>query len=86
MNNFDPLVLAGIGTAPVIEQIIEYMKGEWGIPSKFAPIIAIVLAIGINGIIGVLLGWEPRSVVAIGLLTGFTANAWHSTVMKPNNT
>lgn len=78
----DLTLLAGLGTAPVITQLVQYAKEEWKVPSKVAPLLAIGFGIGMNVIIGILLNWELRDSFAMGILSGFGANMWYVKVTK----
>lgn len=76
-SSFDPSILIGLGTAPALETIVQFLKEYWSLPSKLAPIAAIVLGIGINAIIGYLLNWDVKSILAIGIISGAGASGWH---------
>lgn len=73
----DLTLIAGIGTAPVITQVVQYAKEEWKLSSKLAPILSLILGIGLNAIIGYLLTWDVRAILATGILNGFIANVWY---------
>lgn len=77
LQTFDPHKLVGLAGAPAIQQVVQYLKEQWGLPVKFAPVAALGLGIALNSILAFWLGLSLLDAVELGAVTGFLASGWH---------
>jgi len=68
---------AGIAGAPAIEQAVQYLKEQWKLPVKLAPVAALVLGVLLNVAIAAYVGNSLQDAVLIGLMTGAAASSWY---------
>jgi hypothetical protein len=74
----DLQTLYGIGGAPVIQQMVQYLKDQWKMPTVLAPWAAFVFAMAINYALGtLLLHADFKSIFLSGMLTTLAACGWH---------
>src|SRR5262245_29738801 len=77
LQAFDPHKLVGLAGAPAIQQAIEYLKYQWGLSTKLAPLTAIVLGVALNAALAAWFGLSLTDAVALGAATGLLASGWH---------
>lgn len=74
---FDPSQFIGLTGIPLIEQIVQYLKKEWRMPSYLAPLAALAAGVGINLGIGYYTHIDFLTAIYVGLFTGFSSSYWH---------
>lgn len=74
---FDPVKLTGISGAPAIQQAVQYLKTQWGLPVTVAPVAAIGLGMVLNVAIAGAVGLTFVQALGIGAVTGLVASGWH---------
>lgn len=67
----------GLTGAPVIEQAVQYLKEQWGLSTKLAPVAALLLGVFFNMALAVYLGLSLPDAVVLGAATGLLASGWH---------
>lgn len=68
----------GVPGAILIESWVDYLRVQWDLPGKAAPLAAIVLAVAWNILLGTLvLNADFQSSVVSGLVTAMVASGWH---------
>ena len=77
MEAFNLSSLVGVTGAPVIEQGVEYLKEQWGLPAKLAALAAVALGVILNIALGFYFHFGLVNSIMTGLLTGFVASGWH---------
>ncbi len=82
LQTFDPRQFIGLSGAPFIEQSVQYFKEQWALPTKLAPLAALILGVGINVGISSWLGLPVTDAVGVGAVTGLFASGWHMVSTK----
>jgi hypothetical protein len=77
MNNFDFHTLVGTGGLTIIESFVQYLKDQWSLPGKLAPLAAIVAGIGLNEVAAYSLHMDLLSALYVGVATGVASSFWH---------
>ena len=75
--NFDLSQYIGLSGIPLVEQVVQYFKNELRMPAYLAPIVALVVAVGLNVGIAEAAHTNLLTGIEIGLLTGFGSSFWH---------
>ncbi len=75
---FNPAMFVGLSGAPAIEQGVQYLKEQWALSTKLAPVAALVLGIAINVGLAAYLGTPIELALLIGAVTGAAASGIHS--------
>jgi len=83
MVGFDPHALIGLTGAPVVESIVNFLKDQWRLSPKLAPIAAILLGLILNIWAGYVLKVDFVSTIYSGLITGFAASSWYELTKLP---
>lgn len=74
---FDIRSLLGLSGVPFVESIVNYLKYQWRLSPRMAPLAAHLVGLIWNIGIGALYGVDIRSGIIAGLLTGFGASVWY---------
>ena len=77
LQTFNPAMFVGLAGAPAIEQAVQYLKEQWALSTKLAPIAAILLGIATNVGLAVYLDMSLGQAALIGALTGAAASGIH---------
>src|SRR5690242_15192635 len=67
----------GLAGAPAIAQAVQYLKEQWGLPTRLAPIAALGLGIAVNVGIAAYMGLSLTDAIALGAATGLLSSGWH---------
>lgn len=81
--NLDLTQFIGFTGVPLIEQIVQYLKDEWGMPTYLAPLAALLAGVSINLAIANQLHMDLLFSVYVGLFSGFSSSFWHEIAKKP---
>lgn len=84
----DPILTAnllpyiGLAGGPQIQQLVQYLKNEWKLPTYLTPLAAILIGVVINVGLSPFLGTSWQTSIIVGVLAGFVANGWHEIAKK----
>lgn len=67
----------GLAGAPAVEQAVQYLKEQWALSPKLAPLAAIGLGIVLNLGLAAYLGLSLSDSVGLGAATGLLASGWY---------
>lgn len=81
-SQFNLVQFVGLAGAPTIQQLVEYLKTEWKLPTYLAPLAAVVLGMIVNVALAAYFGADLRSGILMGILTGGFASGWHEVAKK----
>lgn len=76
---------SGLTGVPLVEQVVQYLKMEWRMPSYLAPLAALAAGVGVNVGLAHLFNTDLLVSVYVGLFTGFSSSFWHE-MSKPATT
>lgn len=76
-SGFDARSLVGLSGAPTIESFVNYLKDQWRLTPRLAPIASMLAAISLNMGLGILFNSGIYSSLVTGLCTGFLASGWY---------
>lgn len=82
MAQLDPTQFIGLTGVPLVEQVVQYLKDEWRMPSYLAPLAALAVGVALNVAIGHYMGTDFLTNVCVGLFTGFSSSFWHEMSKK----
>jgi hypothetical protein len=68
---------AGLTLAPTIERVVQYLKENWAVSSKLAPLAAIILGMLANWPLALLPEVSLGDSLVKGLFTGLLASGWY---------
>ncbi len=74
---FDLKTLVGLTGVPFVEAVVQYLHDQWNMPSKLAPLAAIIFAILLNVLLALALKNDVLSAIYIGFFTGLFSSVWH---------
>jgi hypothetical protein len=77
LQTLDLTKFVGVAGAPAIEQGVQYLKEQWALPTKLAPVAAIGLGVVLNVGLSLWLGLSLVDAVGLGAATGLLASGWH---------
>jgi hypothetical protein len=77
LQTLDLTKFVGVAGAPAIEQAVQYLKEQWALPTKLAPVAALGLGVLVNVGLSLWLGVSVLDAVSIGAVTGLLASGWH---------
>jgi hypothetical protein len=77
LQSFEPSKFVGLAGAPAIEQAVQYLKEQWALSTKLAPLAAIGLGIALNAALSAYLGLSLTDAVSMGAATGLLASGWY---------
>lgn len=78
MQPVDLTQFYGLPGLVLIESLVKYLTDEWELPTKLAPIAAIVLSFAWNLLLGFfILHTNWQSAFVVGLLTAMGASTYH---------
>lgn len=82
MEGFNPLQYVGLAGVTVVESFVQYLKDQWNLPGKFAPLAAVAFAVILNILLALYMGTPLGTGALVGFFTGFLSSAWHEVVAK----
>ena len=77
LQTFNPAMFVGLAGAPAIEQAVQYLKEQWALSTKLAPVASVLLGIALNVGLAMYLGLSVSEAVGMGAATGLLASGWH---------
>ena len=82
MQGFNPLDYVGLAGVTMVEQFVEYLKDQWQMPGKFAPLAATGFSVLLNVLLAAYMGTNLATGALVGFFAGFLTSAWHEIVAK----
>lgn len=77
LQGVDLTKFVGLAGAPAVEQAVQYLKEQWALSTKFAPLASVGLGIALNLGLAAYLGTSLVDGIAIGAATGAAASFWY---------
>lgn len=84
--NIDFTQFVGLTGVPLLEQAVQYLKNEWGMPAYLAPLAALLGGVILNDGLAFYLHFSLLMGLYVGLFTGFSTSFWHEMAKANNNT
>jgi hypothetical protein len=78
---FDPRTLIGISGTPLLESFVQFLKDEWELPGRWAPMAAIAFGICLNLLLALFFHNDILSSVYAGLFTALLSSVWHEKIL-----
>jgi hypothetical protein len=77
LQGINPTQFVGLAGAPAVEQAVQYLKEQWALPTKMAPLASVGLGVLLNIGLAAYLGTSLIDGVALGAATGVAASFWY---------
>jgi hypothetical protein len=77
LQSLDLQKYIGLAGAPVVEQAVQYLKEQWGLSTKLAPLASLGLGVAINVGLSMYLGLSLADAISLGAATGLLASGWY---------
>lgn len=82
MNTHDTIIslfqpFVGLAGGPMVQQFVQFLKGQFRLPIYLAPYVAILVAVVLNVEAAVYFQQNISDGFVIGIFSGFLACGWH---------